>query len=50
VVIQERFFFGKMFEDYDGYKRETPMLIPSRRSIRAFIDSLRNRGKEKASA
>lgn len=33
VIIQDKFLFGKMFEDYDDYRRETPMLIPTVRSI-----------------
>lgn len=41
VAIQDRFFFGKMFAGYDDYRRQTPMLIPNRRSISAFIDSLK---------
>jgi len=41
VMIQDKFFFGKMFKDYDEYRRETPMLIPSRRSISACLRTLR---------
>lgn len=41
VMIQDKFFFGKMFQDYDEYRRETPMLIPSRRSISACLRTLR---------
>lgn len=41
VAIQDRFFFGRMFAGYDRYRRETPMLIPNRRSVNAFISSLR---------
>lgn len=41
VIIQDRFFFGKMFAGYDNYRRRTPMLIPNRRSINAFINSLK---------
>jgi protein-S-isoprenylcysteine O-methyltransferase Ste14 len=41
VIIQDRFLFGKMFKDYDDYRRETPMLIPSRRSISACLRTLR---------
>lgn len=44
VAIQERFFFGRMFVDYDNYRRETPMFIPNRRSINAFINSLKQTG------
>jgi protein-S-isoprenylcysteine O-methyltransferase Ste14 len=44
VAIQDRFFFGRMFADYENYRRQTPMLIPNRRSISAFIDSLKQTG------
>lgn len=44
VAIQDRFFFGRMFAGYDNYRRETPMLIPNRRSINAFINSLKQAG------
>jgi protein-S-isoprenylcysteine O-methyltransferase Ste14 len=40
VAIQDRFFFGRMFAGYDNYRRQTPMLIPNRRSLSAFINSL----------
>jgi hypothetical protein len=46
VVVQDRYFFPKMFKGYDEYQKETPMLVPNRRSLKAFINSLsRNRGK-----
>ena len=41
VVLEDRFFFDRMFDKYDSYKRETPMLIPNRRSANTFIRSLR---------
>jgi protein-S-isoprenylcysteine O-methyltransferase Ste14 len=41
VVIQDKFFFGRMFPDYDRYRRETPMLLPNRKSIDAFRKGLR---------
>lgn len=41
VVIQDKFFFSRMFDGYDAYRRETPMLLPNRRSINAFINSLK---------
>jgi protein-S-isoprenylcysteine O-methyltransferase Ste14 len=44
VAIQDRFFFGRMFAGYDDYRRQTPMLIPNRRSISAFIDSIKQTG------
>jgi protein-S-isoprenylcysteine O-methyltransferase Ste14 len=43
VWVQDRFFFGKMFPGYDKYRQTTPMLIPNRRSIRAFLNSKRER-------
>jgi len=41
VVIQDKFVFGRMFDGYDAYRRETPMLVPNRRSINAFINFLK---------
>ena len=41
VVLQDMFFFGRMFAGYESYRRQTPMLVPNRKSIRAFINSLR---------
>ncbi len=41
VIVQDKFFFGRMFDGYDRYRQETPMLVPNRQSINAFIDSLK---------
>ncbi len=41
VVIQDRYFFGRMFPAYEQYRQQTPMLIPNKQSIRAFLDSFR---------
>jgi len=41
VIIQDKFFFSQMFDGYDSYRKETPMLVPNRRSINAFINSLK---------
>ncbi len=41
VFVQDKFFLGMMFDDYDGYRQETPMLVPNRQSINAFVISLR---------
>ncbi len=46
VVIQDKFLFGKMFKDYEEYRRETPMLIPNRRSISACLRTIRQPGTE----
>jgi len=43
-VIQDKFFFTRMFPGYDRYQQETPMLVPNRRSIRVFIKSLQRPG------
>ncbi len=39
VIIQDRFFFGKMFDGYDKYQQATPMLVPNRQSTNVFINS-----------
>ncbi|MFC1984066.1 hypothetical protein ACFLVO_03540 [Chloroflexota bacterium] len=41
VIVQDKFLFGKMFTDYNNYRQETPMLLPNRQSINAFINSLK---------
>lgn len=41
VVIQDRFFFTKMFDGYESYRQRTPMLLPNRRSISTFINELK---------
>ncbi len=43
VVIQDRFFFGRMFAGYDRYRKETPMLLPNRKSINACVRTLKTR-------
>ena len=40
VIVQDKFFFGRMFAGYDDYRKETPMLVPNRRSLNTFISSL----------
>jgi protein-S-isoprenylcysteine O-methyltransferase Ste14 len=40
VVIQDKYFFTRMFDGYDQYQKETPMLVPNKRSINTFIKSL----------
>lgn len=41
VLVQDRFIFERMFEDYPRYRRTTPMLVPNRRSLNAFINSFK---------
>ena len=43
VAIQDKFFFGRMFAEYDRYRKETPMLIPNRKSINACVRTLKTR-------
>jgi protein-S-isoprenylcysteine O-methyltransferase Ste14 len=45
VVIQDKYFFPKMFQGYKQYQQETPMLVPNRRSLKAFFTWLGNRRK-----
>ena len=40
VWIQDRFYFSQMFSDYEQYKRETPMLIPTRESTVRCVKTL----------
>lgn len=41
VAFQERVYLHKHFAEYVHYQRETPMLIPNRRSLSACLGSLR---------
>jgi protein-S-isoprenylcysteine O-methyltransferase Ste14 len=41
VFIQDKFLFGRMFPGYGAYRRETPMLLPNRRSVNVFLRFLR---------
>lgn len=41
VVVQDKFFFGRMFDGYDSYRQKTPMLVPDRKSINNFLNSLK---------
>jgi len=41
VIVRDKFFFIRMFAGYESYQRETPMLVPNRRSVNAFINSLK---------
>jgi protein-S-isoprenylcysteine O-methyltransferase Ste14 len=44
VIIEDKYLFVKMFDGYDRYQKETPMLVPNRRSIKAFMSSLKKPG------
>lgn len=43
VWLQDKLFFGRMFPGYKPYREETPMLIPTRRSILRCWRSLAER-------
>lgn len=43
VSVRDRFFFPRMFPDYPQYRRQTPMLIPTRESISACFSTLKAR-------
>ncbi|MBI4285605.1 MAG: GH3 auxin-responsive promoter family protein [Chloroflexi bacterium] len=40
VAIEDRFLFHRMFPGYASYRRQTPMLLPNKRSLKAFLESL----------
>jgi protein-S-isoprenylcysteine O-methyltransferase Ste14 len=44
VIVQDRFFFGRMFPGYSNYRRTTPMLLPNRSSFGSFMRGLRRAG------
>ncbi|MFH0847429.1 MAG: hypothetical protein V1894_05200 [Chloroflexota bacterium] len=39
IFVDDYYTFSRMFPGYDDYRRETPLLIPSRKSLRSFLDS-----------
>jgi len=41
VMIQDKIFFVRMFNDYNNYKKITPMFLPNRQSINAFFSSIK---------
>lgn len=41
VVIQDRFFLGRMFPEYKRYRQQTPMLVPNKKSVLTLISLLR---------
>jgi protein-S-isoprenylcysteine O-methyltransferase Ste14 len=44
VYLQDRYFFRLMFKGYNEYRQQTPMLIPNYKSLKIFINSLRETG------
>ena len=40
VWLQEVLLFGKMFPGYAAYRKETPMLVPTRQSVRRCLRTL----------
>lgn len=42
VIVQDKFFFIRMFDDYKQYQQETPMLMPNWRSLNTFMKGLRS--------
>lgn len=40
VFIQDKFLLGRMFDGYDSYQQETPMLLPNKESISACIRTI----------
>ena len=43
IIVQDKFLFGRMFAGYDQYRKETPMLLPNRKSISACIRTIKTR-------
>ncbi len=45
VYLQDRLVFPKMFPGYSQYQARTPMLIPNKDSVSAFIEGLKQNKK-----
>jgi len=43
VWLQDKFYLDRMFPGYGGYRKETPMLIPTRRSLRRCLRTMGRR-------
>ena len=43
VVVQDRVVFPRMFADYEQYRHQTPMLVPSWASVAACVKTLKPR-------
>ncbi|MFC2067763.1 methyltransferase family protein [Chloroflexota bacterium] len=41
LMVVDKFVFSKMFDGYGEYREKTPMLIPNRSSVNAFINLLK---------
>ena len=48
VLIEDRFYFPQMFLNYNKYKQEVPMLIPTPSSIRNCIRTIRLQARREA--
>ncbi len=47
VTVQDRYFFVRMFTEYGKYKAQTPMLIPTRVSFAACLNTMAGRFRSK---
>ena len=45
VLIQDRLYFPRMFPGYKQYRNETPLLIPTRESLRRFLSTMTRKHK-----
>jgi protein-S-isoprenylcysteine O-methyltransferase Ste14 len=45
VLVEDIYFFPRMFPTYSTYQSSTPFLLPNRRSLRRCLDSLPMSGK-----
>ncbi len=43
AVVQDKFFFDRIFTGYDQYRKETPMLLPNRKSISTCIRTIKTK-------
>ncbi len=40
VLIEDKFVFTRIFDGYESYRKQTPMLLPNRKSISACVRTL----------
>ncbi len=45
ILIQDKLYFPRMFPGYKQYRNETPLLIPTRESLRRFLNTMGGKNK-----
>jgi len=46
ILIQDRLYFPRMFPGYEQYRKETPLLIPTKKSLGRFLTTMFRKDKQ----